>query len=148
MRRTLVALVVAALVAATGGILYSNNAFGAGVSCVGTPGFVAGSTINANVAVPPGSWCEIAGQTVNGNINVSAGAGLVLLGSTVTGNVNSPQAGSFSGGPICGLSTFSVILGNNNQIGGNITVNASAADIAVGGSGGCGGNTIKQTGTV
>ena len=36
----------------------------------------------------------------------------------------------------------------NYKIGGNITVNASAADIAVGGSGGCGGNTIKQTGTV
>ena len=149
MRKTIVALVAAALVAATGGVLYSNSAFGAGVTCTGTPGFVSGSTVNANVTVTPGSWCQIAAQTINGNVNVSSGAGLVLLGSTVNGNVNSPSAGSFTTGGICGLTQFSVIIGNNNQITGNITVNASASNIVVGGGpGGCGGNNIQQAGTV
>jgi hypothetical protein len=147
MRRTIVALVAAALVSATGGVLYTTSAFGAGFTCSGTPGTVPGATVNGNIAVPPGSWCSVQAQTVNGNINVSAGAGLVLLGSTVNGNVNSPQAGSFAIGPICGLSPVSVVIGNNNQITGNITVNASAGPVGVGG-GGCGGNTIQKAATV
>jgi hypothetical protein len=147
MRKIIVAVVAAGLLASAGGMLYSSDAFGATVTCSGTPGTLPGATINANITVPPGSWCQIAAQTVNGNVNVSAGAGLVLLGSTVNGNVNSPQAGSFAAGPICGLNPLSVVIGNNNQITGNITVNASAAGVVVGG-GGCGGNTIKQAATV
>ena len=134
MRKTIVALVAAALVAAAGGVLYSNSAFGSVVNCVGTPGTLPGTTVNANVTVPSGSWCDIEGQTINGNINVQPGGGLVIRNSTVNGNVNATSPGSFAGAP-CGSSPFSFIIGSS-KISGTTNVQGAAGAVTVGN--GCG----------
>jgi len=151
MRKTFVALFAAAMVATIGGALYSNNAFGAGVTCSGTPGTLPGATIQGNVTVPSGSWCNIQAQTVNGNVNVSAGAGLVIGGaSTINGNVYAPGgAGSFTGNPCAtpGVTTFSIVFGSANTINGSITASGAASTVIVGG-GGCGGETVQQSVTV
>src|SRR4051812_47195612 len=148
MRKTIVAVMVAAVVAVAGGAVYSNSAFAAGVTCTGTPGTLSGSTITGNVTVPSGSWCNIQGQTVNGNVNVSAGAGLVIgSGSTINGNVYAPSgAGSFAGNPCAtpGITTFSIVLGSGNQINGSVTASGAASTVIVGG-GGCGSETIQQS---
>jgi hypothetical protein len=151
MRKTIVGLLAAAVLAATVGVLYPSSAFAAGVTCSGTPGTLAGSTITGNVTVPSGSWCNIQGQTVNGNVNVSAGAGVVIgSGSTINGNVYAPSgAGSFAGNPCAtpGITHFSIVLGSGNHINGSVTASGSASTVIVGG-GGCGSETVQRSVTV
>ena len=45
------------------------------------------TTINGNLTVPKGSWCDLVDVTVNGNVQVTSGSGVRLAGSTVTGNL-------------------------------------------------------------
>ena len=45
------------------------------------------TTVNGNLTVAPGSWCDLVDVTVNGNLQVQGGSGLRLTGSTVHGNV-------------------------------------------------------------
>jgi hypothetical protein len=146
MKRTVLVVVVAGLVAATGGVLDSSDAFGKGVTCSGTPGTLSGTTINANVAVPSGSWCDIQTQTVNGNVSVAPGGGLVIgAGSTINGNVNSNGAGTFPGDKCGGglITNFSVVLGSGNTFNGHVTIIGSNAGVIVGG-GGCGSESISR----
>jgi len=141
MRKTILALLAAALVASAGSLLYSaGDAFGGVVSCVGTPGTLPGTTVNANVTVPSGSWCDIEGQTINGNINVQPGGGLVVRDSTVNGNINAGSPGSFAGAP-CGPTPFSFIIGSSHITG---TTNVHGASGAVTIGNGCGRPTFDN----
>ncbi|MBV9411381.1 MAG: hypothetical protein JO148_07280, partial [Acidimicrobiia bacterium] len=122
------AVLASSLLAVTGGVLYSGgDAFAVPtVTCSGTPGTVPGATINANISVPAGSWCDIQSQTVNGNVNVAPGGGLVIgSGSQINGNVNVASPGSFVGNPCGGGSGhFSVVIGTATITG---NVNESGA---------------------
>jgi len=145
MRKMVVAVLAAGMLAATGGVLYSaGEAFGSTVNCVGTPGTLPGTTINSNVNVPSGSWCNIQGQTVNGNINVAPGGGLVVgSGSTINGNINATNPGSFVGNPCGGGSGhFSVVIGTAT-VTGTTSVTGAPADVTLGGNG-CGGGVFKN----
>src|SRR5437588_105452 len=134
MRKMVVAVLAAGMLAATGGVLYSaGEAFGATATCTGT---LPGSTINANVYVPSGSVCTISGQTVNGNITVEPGGGLVILGSKINGNVSAMDPGSFAGTPCGGGSGhFSVVVGSST-ISGTVTVTGAPnnSDVTIGGN--------------
>ena len=131
MRKTIVAMVVAALAATTGGVLYPTSAFGASVTCSGNPGTLPGTTIDANVYVPAGSLCLISFQTINGNISVSPGGGLLIERSGVNGNIASSAAGAFSGFAMCSFGApFSIGI-RASQVNGNVAVTNSTGNVGV-----------------
>ena len=95
------------------------------------------TTVNGNLTVAPGSWCDLVDVTVNGNLQVQGGSGLRLTGSTVHGNV---QAQGVTGATDPLSSGANVIC--DSTIDGNLQILSSAA-----GSpwqiGGCGPVTVS-----
>jgi hypothetical protein len=146
MRKTVVAVLAAGLLAATGGVLYTGAAFGA-TQCTGE--IDGPQTIKANLVVPSGSTCNLQGPglVINGDLTVQPGGRLVSGGGTViNGNVSSTQAGTDSTtNPFGPSESFSVVM-CNTTVKGNTTISQSNSQVLVGGTsaggGGCGGNNL------
>jgi hypothetical protein len=142
MRKTITALVAATLLAATGGVLYSSDAFGATMSCTGP----FSGTFLGNVTVPSGSVCNLQGALV-GNVAVLPGGALIVGGgTTINGNLSASNAGTASGNPFgTGTEAFSVIV-CNSKVTGKTAISGSASQVLLGGTsstgGGCGGNSF------
>ena len=80
------------------------------------------TTINGNLNVPAGSWCDLVDVTVHGNVQVTGGSGLRLAGSTVTGNVQ--LTGTNGAGDLMS-SGANVIC--NTTINGNLQITGSSS---------------------
>jgi hypothetical protein len=96
-----------------------------------------GITVNGNLTVAPGSWCDLAGVTVNGNVKVQGGSGLRITGSTVQGNV---QAQGTTGAADPLSSGANAIC--DSTIEGNLQIQSSAA-ASPWQIGGCGAVTVS-----
>jgi beta-glucosidase len=94
------------------------------------------TTIDGNLTVPKGAWCDLVRVKVNGNVQLQQSTGVRLTAVTVKGNV---EAGNASGAGDALSSGFNVIC--NSTIGGNLNIHNSAS-----GSpwrlGTCGANTV------
>jgi hypothetical protein len=80
------------------------------------------TTIQGNLTVPSGTWCDLVRVTVNGNLLLHQTAGVRLAGSTVKGNL---QASSTSAASDAMSSGANVIC--NTTIQGNLLVQGSAS---------------------
>ena len=95
------------------------------------------TTINGNLTVPQGTWCDLVDVTVKGNVLVQQSSGVRIQGATIGGNLqaeNSADAAdplSADGNVIC-----------NSTIAGNVQVHNSGSGVPWN-IGGCGANTIK-----
>ena len=96
-----------------------------------------GTTVNGNLTVAPGSWCDLVDVTVNGNLQVQGGSGLRLTGSTVHGNV---QAQGVTGAADPLSSGANVIC--DSTIDGNLQIQSSGAS-SPWQIGGCGPATVS-----
>ena len=85
-----------------------------------------GTTVNGNLTVAPGRWCDLVDVTVNGNLQVQGGSGLRLTGSTVHGNV---QAQGMTGAADPLSPGANVIC--DSTIDGNLQIQSSGRGLAV-----------------
>ena len=94
------------------------------------------TTIDGNLTVPKGAWCDLVRVDVDGNVQLQQSSGVRLSGVTVKGNV---EANNSSGANDAMSSGFNVIC--NSTIGGNLHIHNSSS-----GSpwrlGTCGPNTV------
>jgi hypothetical protein len=81
-----------------------------------------GTTVDGNLTVAQGSWCDLVDVTVNGNLQVQGGSGLRLTGTTIHGNV---QAQGVTGATDPLSSGANAIC--DTSIGGNLQILSSAA---------------------
>ena len=95
------------------------------------------TTVNGNLTVAPGSWCDLVDVTVNGNLQVQGGSGLRLTGSTVHGNV---QAQGVTGASDPLSSGANVIC--DSTIDGNLQIQSSGSS-SPWQIGGCGPVTVS-----
>ena len=96
-----------------------------------------GTTVNGNLTVTPGRWCDLVDVTVNGNLQVQGGSGLRVAGSTVHGNV---QAQGVTGAADPLSSGANVIC--DSTIDGNLQIQSSGSS-SPWQIGGCGPVTVS-----
>jgi hypothetical protein len=94
------------------------------------------TTIDGNLTVEKGAWCDLVHVTVNGDLQVQKGGGIRISGGTVTGNLQVINIGG-AGDPMS--SGANVIC--NTTVGGDLQVQNSASN-APWRLGGCGPNTV------
>ena len=94
------------------------------------------TTINGNLTVPQGAWCDLVDVTVNGNLMLQQTAGVRIQSVTVNGNLQAAN----SAGANDPLSANADII-CNSTISGNAEVHNSASGVPWN-IGGCGANTI------
>jgi beta-glucosidase len=105
------------------------------------------TTIEGNLSVPAGSWCDLVDVTVTGNLQLQTGSGVRITSSAITGNLiaasTSAAADPQSAGTnvICAstigrnllvqdsnaASPWNIGLCGGNKIGGNVEFNDNAA---------------------
>ena len=83
------------------------------------------TTIDGNLTVKKGDWCDLVQVRVNGNLHLEQTSGVRIAGVTIEGNLESDKA-SGAGDPMS--SGANVIC--NTMIGGNLHVHNSAAGAA------------------
>jgi len=94
------------------------------------------TSINGNLTVPKGAWCDLVDVTVNGNLQVQNGGGIRLAGSTVTGNVQFTNTGAAADAMSSGANVVC-----NTKVNGNLQiVNSDTGSPWT--IGGCGPNSI------
>src|SRR5215472_13033592 len=93
------------------------------------------TTINGNLTVPMGAWCDLVSVKINGNVNIQQSSGIRLSGVTVNGNVEA-NGTTNAGDPMSsGANTIC-----NATVNGNLEIkNSTGAPWQLGG---CGPNTI------
>jgi beta-glucosidase len=94
------------------------------------------TTIDGNLTVAKGDWCDLVQVKVNGNLHLEQTSGVRIAGVTIKGNLESERA---SGAADPMSSGANVIC--NSTIGGNLHVHGSAAG-APWHLGACGPNTV------
>jgi hypothetical protein len=82
-----------------------------------------GITVNGNLTVAPGAWCDLVDVTVNGNLQIQGGSGLRVTGSTIHGNLRA-QGMNGAANPLS--SGANVIC--DSTIDGNLQIQSSGAD--------------------
>lgn len=96
------------------------------------------STINANLTVPAGAWCDLVDVTVTGNLTVQGGSGLRIANSQVNGNLVSEN---MSGAADPRSSGTNVVCGTTVK--GNLTIEGSTS-ASPWNLGLCGANTVMK----
>jgi hypothetical protein len=134
------------------------------------------TTINGNLTVPKGAWCDLVSVKVNGNVNVQQASGVRLSGVTVNGNVAASSTSALdpmasganticnttvngnlqiqnsAGAPwqlgTCGANTITgnVSFNNNSDTGNAISHTSVQGNLTCQGNGGLGGNDNKVAG--
>ncbi len=94
------------------------------------------TTINGNLTVPQGAWCDLVDVTVKGNVQLQRAAGIRIQNVTITGNL---QAENTAGAADPLSANVNIIC--NSTIAGNVEIHNSASG-APWNIGGCGANTI------
>jgi hypothetical protein len=80
------------------------------------------TTVNGNLTVPTGAWCDLVRVTVNGNVLLRQTAGLRLAGSTIKGNVQADNTSAASDAMSSGANVIC-----NTTIDGNLLLQGSAS---------------------
>ncbi len=80
------------------------------------------TTINGNLSVNKGDWCDLVDVTVNGNLQLNQTSGVRIVGGTVTGNLQANNT-SGSGDPLS--SGADVIC--NTTVKGNLQIHGSSS---------------------
>lgn len=95
------------------------------------------TTINGNLTVPHGAWCDLVDVTVKGNVKLLASSGVRIQSATIAGNLDVQDA-KHAADPLS--ANANIICAST--IGGNLRVQDSAAG-SPWNIGGCGDNTIQ-----
>jgi hypothetical protein len=80
------------------------------------------TTIDGNLTVPAGAWCDLVRVTVNGNVLLRGSAGVRLAGSTINGNVQADNTSAASDAMSSGANVIC-----NTNIDGNLLIQGSAS---------------------
>jgi hypothetical protein len=94
------------------------------------------STINGNLTVPQGDWCDLVDVAVNGNLQLHQASGVRIVSSTISGNLESDNAAAAADPRSSGANVVC-----RSTIGGNVEIHNSAAS-SPWNLGSCGGNSI------
>jgi DUF4097 and DUF4098 domain-containing protein YvlB len=113
----------ATLSSGTGNVSCSNQQFNA-------------TTINGNLTVPQGAWCDLVDVTVNGNVLVQQSSGVRIQSVKVTGNLQVQNTAGAADPLSAGANVIC-----DSTINGNVELHNSDSG-AVWNIGGCGANTI------
>ena len=96
------------------------------------------TTINGNLTVPQGTWCDLVDVTVKGNVQVQQSSGVRIQSTNIGGNLQVENSAA-AADPLS--ANTNIIC--NSTITGNVQVHNSGAG-APWNIGGCGANTIKN----
>ena len=96
------------------------------------------TTINGNLTVPQGTWCDLVDVTVKGNVQVQQSSGVRIQDATIGGNLQVENSAA-AADPLS--ADTNVIC--NSTITGNVQVHNSGSGVPWN-IGGCGANTIKN----
>ena len=94
------------------------------------------TTIDGNLTVPKGAWCDLVSVNVKGNVQLQQSSGVRLAGVNVKGNFEANNTGGAGDAMSSGANTIC-----NSTIGGNLQIQNSASG-APWRLGTCGANTV------
>jgi hypothetical protein len=96
-----------------------------------------GTSIDGNVDVPAGAWCDLAAVTIHGNLTLHSPGGVRIRNSEISGQVLSNGASGAGD-----LSSFGENVICNSSIGGKLQISNSTSGSPWNIGGVCGGNQI------